>query len=132
MSNIAAPEVLEVKDDKTNISKIKMEIENLTIHTEWKIKENNNLNNNLNNSCGLCKRNLMKLPPNKKVFGDISTVEAMPVISIGKCDHMFHSSCIDAFIANGNITCPIDGTPWSTVKILQNNFFTCDTSNLTK
>ena len=64
-----------------------------------------------NDRCNFCKQQLTAPSLTNLQKGDLTVV-----ISVGKCGHTFHESCIKAYQSKGNISCPLDNTPWSTSK----------------
>lgn len=112
---------------------IKMEITNINIMGEWKFKEDESNNSNSDdneNECSLCKRNFLELPPSNQVYDNITCVDIIPSLSVGKCNHMFHTYCIKSYLMGGKVTCPIDRTIWNHDKTLNSQFFVCLTNNL--
>lgn len=67
---------------------------------------------NTNSECSLCRRNL--LAPS---FEDLQKGNLNIVNSLGKCDHIFHKACIDAYCKK-SLSCPIDGTTWDLKRIV--------------
>jgi len=72
-----------------------------------------------NGVCAICKQSLTGPSPI-----DMQKMNLLVIVSIGKCNDCYHKSCIDAHISNGNISCPIDQTPWTLKEdfILKNSF----------
>ena len=58
-----------------------------------------------NDDCKLCHQDLMT--PVKITENTINGN-----VCIGTCNHGFHASCINLWIKNGNISCPICLTTW--------------------
>jgi hypothetical protein len=101
---------LEVK--ATDNIKIPMEVVNLDIHMIHNL-DHIHVTENI---CKLCKRNLAA-----PTLEDIQTGTINSKVSLGKCGHSFHSSCIDKYIKAGNISCPIDMTSWNLNRELDQN-----------
>jgi len=64
-----------------------------------------------NDTCQLCKQQLTAPSLENMQKGQLSVQ-----IAIGNCDHTFHKTCIDSYLAK-NISCPIDKTPWVTASV---------------
>lgn len=80
-----------------------IKVTKLNLCAYWDVCDNNS------NLCKLCKRPLTSpslhelLSSNKKVLG---------MLVKGKCQHIFHSECVNDLINSGCQLCPIDKTPW--------------------
>ena len=66
--------------------------------------------------CKLCKRNLAAPTLDNIQIGDINSK-----VSLGKCGHSFHTTCIDKYIKTGSMACPIDNTTWALNRELDQN-----------
>ena len=90
----------------------RIEIDSLDIRGIYSIKEGELTND----KCTLC-RQLLMFPS----FDNLKNGNLNVKITIGKCNHAFHTKCINAHNKN-SFSCPIDKTPWSikeTYNILQ-------------
>ena len=87
----------------------RIEIESLNINCAYSLK----VGAETNDDCALCKQNL--LAPS---FDNLQKGNLKVVITLGKCQHGFHKSCIDAYTEKQNLSCPIDKTPWNMLKTL--------------
>jgi hypothetical protein len=58
--------------------------------------------------CSLCKQCLTG-----PSFDDLQREMLNVQVVMGKCDHCFHKSCMEAWQDKGFMTCPIDSTPWT-------------------
>mgnify|MGYP000093025715 CR=1 FL=1 len=98
-----------ISQNRTKMS-VDMKITKLNLIASWDICDN------ISNTCSLCRRlyvapSLQELTnPNKKVLGNIVK---------GKCQHMFHSECMNDFINSGCQLCPICKTSWSLEKTIK-------------
>ncbi len=92
---------------------VRLEIESLEIVGQWEYKDCE--------MCDLCKKNLMEIPPTKTTTNNIANIEKFPSVSIGKCQHAFHTNCIDSSVNSGNLSCPTCKTPWDTEKTTNKN-----------
>ena len=99
------PEV-HVKPEVKEESKVTAEIIRLDFTAEWCYKQGETTDH----TCNACRGSLM-MPPKTKTSDKLY---------LGHCGHAFHASCIDAWIANGSPICPIDRTPWTLLKELDN------------
>src|SRR5277367_3266769 len=81
-------------------------LESLTLVCQWDFVDFDT------DTCELCKKYLMELPPTKDKVHSIYNVDKIPAISIGECKHVFHTYCIDNYVKT-NPSCPIDNTPWT-------------------
>lgn len=58
-------------------------------------------------ACQICKQQLTAPSLENMQKGETNVQ-----IAIGKCDHCFHETCIKSYTSKGNLSCPIDNTPW--------------------
>lgn len=89
----------------TSEIKPQLYLESLTLVGQWDFADIET------DTCDLCKKHLMELPPTKDKVYNIYNVDKMPSISTGECKCSFHTYCIDNYIKT-NVSCPIDNTPW--------------------
>ncbi len=79
----------------------------MNINNTWNYKNAHNSNH----QCGLCRKHLQAPTENQ-----LKNIYVSEKISVGKCEHMFHTDCINNYLSKKNISCPIDMTPWKTDK----------------
>lgn len=90
-------------------TKLDIKIKSLNVSGAWKY----DFPQNTNDSCQICRKHIMA-----PSYDDIQKKETISKISIGKCGHAYHSSCINKFCKT-NVSCPIDYTPWELSKELE-------------
>ena len=82
-------------------SNISMTIKKMNIYGTWTYDTENK-------DCGIC-RNDLQLP--KQTKNNISGA-----VFIGQCRHGFHDICINTWLNNDNISCPICRNVWRPTK----------------
>ncbi len=65
--------------------------------------------------CQICRKSLMA-----PSYEDLNNKKLISRISLGKCGHAYHSTCINTYCKK-NVSCPIDFTTWSQLKELESN-----------
>lgn len=78
---------------------VKLTLTNMRVVAKWDYTAENR-------ECYLCHKDLMlpvREPNTVKINGDVY---------IGKCQHGFHSVCINSWIAKGNVSCPHCQNVW--------------------
>jgi len=90
--------------------KDRIELESLHIVSSYSLISGKSTNN----ECTLCRQNLLFPSTEDLKKGNLNVI-----VSLGVCGHAFHKTCIDNHIRN-NISCPIDRTPWNTLKDIIN------------
>lgn len=93
-----------------NKFKDRIEIESLNIVGAYAIKEGKATDD----ECLLCRRNL-----SAPSFEDLQkgNLKGSPICILA-CNHAYHKTCIDAYNAKDNISCPIDRTPLTLKKVV--------------
>lgn len=79
--------------------KIKLTLTNLKVVATWRY-------NSENQDCKLCHKDLMlpvQEPGTSKINGDVT---------VGTCNHAFHTVCINSWLVKKNISCPYCSTSW--------------------
>jgi len=92
-----------IKDSVYIGKQVKITMNCLNMVASWKY-------NSENQECKLCHKDLLvpiQESKTDKINGDVT---------IGTCNHGFHTYCIDSWIGNGNISCPICLTIWKKTK----------------
>lgn len=103
-----------IKESETKPLDVKSKIEILDINLH--MSYNLDYTHVTEHMCKICKRNI-----NAPSLDDVQTGNINSGVSLGKCGHSFHTSCIDKYVKSGNISCPIDMTPWNLNKELDKN-----------
>jgi hypothetical protein len=93
------------------VPKLNINLKKLNLVVNWEF-------NSPAKECSLC-RNLLMSPSPQELSGTKSKVTVDGNIIVGECKHMFHKDCMDLFIKNGSTICPIDKTPWKTMKVIR-------------
>ena len=75
---------------------INMNIKNIDLYVGY------DFNYNQNNLCTLCREDL-SMP---------QETETVSIISVGKCNDIFHKKCIDKLVQTGFISCPVCNMKW--------------------
>lgn len=108
----AAAAAVVPTESKTEIIKSKIEIISLDLHMIHNL-EHTHVTEHM---CKICKRHI-----EAPTLEDIQTGNINSKVSLGKCGHSFHTACIDKYMKTGNMSCPIDMTPWNLNKELDQN-----------
>jgi hypothetical protein len=82
----------------------RLSIESLNIQGSYFLKDSDLTDY----KCTLCRNSLM-LPSIENMKKNKLNIN----ISVGNCNHLFHSECIKLHQKN-SLSCPIDRTPWET------------------
>ena len=88
-------------DKEDNEPKVKLSLTNLNVIATWKY-------NLENHDCKLCYKDLMlpvQEPGTNKINGDVT---------VGICNHAFHTVCINSWLIKKNISCPHCSISWKT------------------
>lgn len=64
--------------------------------------------------CQLCKKDLTT----PSIIEQSNNAIPNFTVYVGKCGHIFHTSCMDAYTTKEAMICPIDRTMWTSEKIL--------------
>jgi len=83
--------------------KIKLTIDKMRVVATWEYATENS-------DCALCHRDLM-MPI---VMNDANQPRYVGDVTIGSCNHGFHSSCIKSWLSHGNANCPHCQAIWKT------------------
>ncbi len=102
------------KDNKIEGKKIKLTLKKINLVATWKYGIDTI-------DCTICGKNLMmpvyeqqeqeqEQESQKKFVFDKRTLSAD--VTIGTCEHGFHTHCINSWTSEGNISCPFCKTMW--------------------
>ena len=92
-------------------SNITMTIKNINIYGKWSY-------NTENKDCGICRHDLQIPTINSKYGNKINGS-----VIIGLCQHGFHENCINSWLSDDNISCPICRNVWKPAKNVGNTVY---------
>jgi hypothetical protein len=81
----------------------RLSLNNIKMVATWKYDTKNT-------DCTLCRKELLspvQEPETNKINGDVT---------VGKCNHGFHTVCINSWLMSGDTTCPICHEQWKKPK----------------
>jgi hypothetical protein len=100
--------------------KIKLTLKNMRVVAKWKYTAENE-------NCQLCHRDLMK--PVQEPNSNLGNNKLNGDVTIGTCQHGFHTVCINSWIYQGNISCPHCQTIWKATKNVGSSVYVYKTTN---
>ena len=90
---------IEKKVEQKQQPKVKLTLTNLKVIASWRY-------NSENQDCMICHKDLMmpvQESGTRKINGDVT---------VGACNHAFHTVCINSWLIKKNISCPYCSTGW--------------------